>query len=268
MTGPDTRPGPSLEVLDTADQLAWTVTAKLLEVVVTAQRARGTASLLLTGGRVMKQVLTALSSEAGPREAIDWPHVDIWWGDERWVPSGTPGAEGRNDVEFDPVVAAVALDPARVHRMPGSQDFASPEEAAHAYATALAASAHERGEDGPVPHFDVALLGVGEDGHCASLFPGHPATGVTDASVVAVYDSPKPPRVRLSLTFPALDSAEQIWFVTAGDGKADAVKAALSGGSRPTEVPSSAPRGRAATRWLIDAAAASALPTGFSGPGS
>lgn len=268
MTGPTARPGPSLEISDSADQLAWAVTARLLEVVVTAQRERGTASLLLTGGRVMKQVLTALSSESGPREAIDWPHVDVWWGDERWVPSGTAGAEGRNDVEFDPVAAAVPLDPARVHRMPGSGDFGSPEEAARVYAEALAASARERGEDGPAPHFDVGLLGVGEDGHCASLFPGHPATGVTDQTVVAVYDSPKPPPVRLSLTFPALDAAEELWFVTAGDGKADAVLAALSGGSRPTEVPSSAARGRRGTRWLIDAAAASRLPVGFSGPGS
>ena len=254
-------PEPVLEVSPDADALARAVTARLLEVVVAAQAARGTASLVVTGGRVMKQVLTALAG-AGSDAGVAWDRVDVWWGDERWVESGSAD---RNDLEFAPVADAAPFDPARIHRMPALGDHPSAEAAAEAYAADLAASARERGEDGPVPHVDVALLGVGEDGHCASLFPGNPATGVTDRSVVAVHDSPKPPPDRLSLTFPTLDAAAEIWFVTAGEGKADAVAAALTGGSRPTEVPSSAPRGRTATRWLVDTAAAASLPADFPG---
>lgn len=267
MSAPGTPPAPELEVSESAEALAAAVTQRLVALVVAAQRARGSASLVITGGRVMKQVLTSLAS-AGSDTGIDWTAVDVWWGDERWVAAGTEGAEGRNDMEFAPVADAAPFDPARIHRMPAVGDFATVEDAADAYAEALAASALERGESGPVPQFDVALLGVGEDGHCASLFPGAPGTGVTDRSVIAVHDSPKPPPDRLSLTFPSLDASAEIWFVTAGDGKADAVAAALTGGVRPTEVPSSAPRGRHATRWLIDAAAATKLPDGFSVPGS
>lgn len=250
---------------ESAEALAAAVSERLIALVVAAQRARGSASLVVTGGRVMKQVLTSLAN-AGSDTGTDWSTVDVWWGDERWVPAGTEGAEGRNDMEFAPVADAAPFDPARIHRMPATGDFPTVEAAADAYAEALAASALDRGETGPVPQFDVAILGVGEDGHCASLFPGAPGTTVTDRSVIAVHDSPKPPPDRLSLTFPSLDAAAEIWFVTAGDGKADAVAAALTGGVRPTEVPSSAPRGRRATRWLIDEAAASRLPSDFVAP--
>src|SRR5436190_1205872 len=82
---------------------------------------------------------------------------------------------------------------------------------------------------GAVPDFDAVLLGVGPDAHCASLFPGHPGTRVLDTSVIAVRESPKPPPVRLSFTFPALDAAKEIWFVASGAGKAEAVARALSG---------------------------------------
>jgi 6-phosphogluconolactonase len=116
------------------------------------------------------------------------------------------------------------------------------------------------GAEPAVPAFDAVLLGVGPDGHCASLFPGHPGTRVTDTSVIAVHDSPKPPPVRLSLTFPALDAAKEIWFVASGDGKADAVARALSGEFDRTEVPSSGPRGRNRTLWLLDRDAAAKLP--------
>jgi 6-phosphogluconolactonase len=247
-----------VEVSDSPEALASAVTSRLVELVVAAQAARGTASLVVTGGRVMKQVLLALASGSGSdATGIDWSAVDVWWGDERWV---EPGSSDRNDLEFAPVAEAAPFDPARIHRMPAVGSYDTVEAAADAYAAELAASAAERGDAGPVPAFDVALLGVGEDGHCASLFPGHPGTQVTDRSVIAVHDSPKPPPDRLSLTFPPLDAAAEIWFVTAGDGKADAVAAALTGGARPTEVPSSAPRGRTATRWLVDRAAAAKLP--------
>jgi len=110
-----------------------------------------------------------------------------------------------------------------------------------------------------VPHFDVVLLGVGPDGHCASLFPEHPGVYETDAAVIAVRNSPKPPPTRLSLSFRGLDAANEIWFVASGTGKAEAVALAHSGAGR-IQVPSAGPRGRYRTLWLIDRDAASRLP--------
>ncbi len=134
--------------------------------------------------------------------------------------------------------------------------------AATAYAARLAAFATAGGD---VPSFDAVLLGVGPDGHCASLFPGHPGTRETAPSVIAVRESPKPPPTRTSLTFRALDAAREVWFVVAGEGKAEAVARALSGAPRE-EVPSAGPRGTERTLWLIDRAAAGQLPKGIYSP--
>ncbi|HVF21297.1 MAG TPA: 6-phosphogluconolactonase, partial [Mycobacteriales bacterium] len=115
---------------------------------------------------------------------------------------------------------------------------------------------------GPVPEFDVLLLGVGPDGHTASLFPGLP--GVYDErAVVAVRGAPKPPPTRLSLGFPALNAARDVWFVVTGADKAGAVALALGGGGR-VQVPAAGVRGRRRTLWLLDRAAAAQLPPSLS----
>ncbi len=110
---------------------------------------------------------------------------------------------------------------------------------------------------GDEPWFDVLMLGIGPDGHCASLFPGRPevdASGVT----VAVRDSPKPPPERVSLSMGTLQRARQVWFVAAGEGKADAVARSIGGGDVHA-TPSAGPRGSVETRWYVDEAAASRL---------
>jgi 6-phosphogluconolactonase len=155
----------------------------------------------------------------------------------------------------------LTLDPANVHRMPASDGAygADADAAAEAYASELSAAVPAGEADDDVPHFDVVMLGVGPDGHCASLFPEHPGVYELDASVIAVYNSPKPPPTRLSLTFRTLDAANEVWFIAAGTGKADAVMMALSGAGR-VQVPAAGPRGRYRTLWLIDRDAASHLP--------
>lgn len=256
--GPSGRPDPELLVAANTEALVDHVTDRLLAAITAAQRARQSASLLISGGRVMGQVLSMLASFR-PKDAIVWDAVDIWWADERWVPANS---SDRNDRELSPLLASVAVDPGRVHRMPASDGgFSTPEAAADSYAGELAASAAARRDPGPVPRFDVALLGVGEDGHCASLFPEAPGVHVTDLSVISVHGSPKPPPVRLTLTFPALAQAEQVWFVSAGAGKANAVALALSGTAGPVQVPAAGPRGRLRTLWLVDRAAAASLPS-------
>jgi 6-phosphogluconolactonase len=184
--------------------------------------------------------------------------VDVWWGDERFVPSAD---KDRNDLQArDALLDSVPVDPARVHPFPSADGPLGddPETAAERYAAELAAATRPEEDHGDVPRFDVLILGVGEEGHTASIFPEMPA-GYDDRSVVAVRGCPKPPPTRLSLTFRAIGAATEVWLVVAGAEKAPAVALALGGADR-IQVPAAGARGRARTLWLLDRAAASRLP--------
>jgi 6-phosphogluconolactonase len=247
---------PEVLVHHDADLLADAAAARLVTRVVDAQAAAGTASVVLTGGGIGTAVLSHLCDNPA-RDAIDWRHLDVWWGDERFLPTGNPE---RNDTgAHASLLDHVDVDPSRVHPMPGPDgpDGPDPEAAARRYAAMLAETA--RPEDhAPVPTFDVVILGVGPDGHIASLFPELPAV-YDERPVVAVRGSPKPPPIRLTLTLPSINNAREVWFVVAGSDKATAVRLALSGAG-PRQVPAAGARGRARTLWLLDAQAAADLP--------
>jgi 6-phosphogluconolactonase len=184
---------------------------------------------------------------------VDWSRVDVWWGDERFLPSGDPD---RNETQArEALLDTLPLDPARVHPMPASDgpDGPDPEAAAARYARELAAAA--RPGTAPLPHFDVLMLGVGEDGHVASVFPEHPAAYET-RPVSAVRGSPKPPPIRTTLTIPTINTAEEVWLVAAGQDKASAVGMAMARGG-PVQVPAAGVAGVERTQWLLDRAAAS-----------
>jgi 6-phosphogluconolactonase len=238
---PDPGAGADVVVLPTQELLAAAAAARLITAILDAQAVRGTASVVVTGGRVGTAVLRAVAASPA-RDAVDWTGVDVWWGDERWVAAGHPD---RNDQQaYDALLGAV---PARVHAFPAADGpYSSPEEAAEAYADELGN-----------PTFDVLMLGVGEEGHVASIFPDSPAARSTEA-VVAVHDCPKPPPTRLSLTFGAIAAADEVWLLAAGASKADAVAAALSGAD-PLDVPAAGARGTSRTRWLLDTEAAAKL---------
>ena len=248
-----------------AQLLAEAVAARLLTRLIDAQASRGTASVVLTGGRIADAVHRAVRGSAA-RDAVDWSRVDLWWGDERFLPSGHPD---RNETQVRAALLdALPLDPARVHPMPGSDgpDGDDPEAAAARYAAELAAAAGPGHET--VPHLDVIMLGVGEDGHVASLFPEHPAAhpdSFRDRTVIGVRGAPKPPPVRISLTPPVLDSADEVWLVAAGAGKAKAVGVALAGAG-PVQVPAAGVHGLESTLWLLDRDAAAELPARFRAP--
>jgi len=217
-----------------------------------AQAERGSASVVLTGGGIAAKMYAALR-EAPVRDAVDWARVHFWWGDERFVPADSPD---RNEKQArEALLDHIPVDPARVHAMPASDgpDGDDPEAAAERYAAELAAAA--RPGTARLPHFDVVLLGVGEDGHVASVFPEHPV-GYETRPVSAVRGSPKPPPVRTTLTLPAINTAEEVWLLAAGAGKADAVGMALAGGGGPVQVPASGVHGIERTFWLLDRAAA------------
>jgi 6-phosphogluconolactonase len=236
--------------------LAKAAAARLITVLVDSLAARGSASMVLTGGGIGTAVLTALG-DAPARDAIDWRRLDIWWGDERFLATGDP--ERNETGARSALLDRVDIDPARVHAMPGPDgpDRDDPAAAAARYASWLAAAA--RPEDhGAVPSFDVLMLGIGPEAHVASLFPGMPALH-DERTVVAVYDSPKPPPTRLSLTLPSIQAAREVWILASGAEKADAVANALSGAG-PDEYPAAGARGRQRTLFLLDRDAAAKVP--------
>ena len=239
-------------VLPDPELMAAAAAARLVTALVDAQAARGRAHWVLTGGTSGTALLSALAASPA-RAAVNWKAVDLWWGDERFLPAGHPD---RNETQAREVLLdGLDLDPDRVHPMAASDGpWGSDVDAAAAgYAADLATAA---GDGDGVPLFDVLLLGVGPDGHVASLFPGHPGFAVREGTSIAVRDSPKPPPTRISLTLPALASARQTWLLAAGEGKAEVVARAVAGDA---ELPSAAVRGRERTLWLLDAAAAGGL---------
>lgn len=248
----------SVVIHDDPDVLAAAVAARLITRLADAQADRGEASVALTGGRVGIAMLRSVATSPA-RDAVDWPALDVWWGDERFLPPGDPE---RNETQArDALLDHVAVDESRLHAMPasGGEEPASgaseAEAAAERYATTLA-EARSGAPSGA--SFDVVLLGVGPDGHVASLFPEHTALR-NERTIVAVHDAPKPPPTRLSMSLPTIGDADEVWLVVAGDDKASAVRSALRGAD-PLQIPAAGARGRRATRWLLDRAAASELP--------
>ncbi|MFJ6216564.1 6-phosphogluconolactonase [Streptomyces sp. NPDC092296] len=250
-------PAPQIVVHRDKELMAQAAAARLITRVVDVQAARGSASVVLTGGRNGNALLAAIAASPA-RDAVDWARLDLWWGDERFLPEGDGE---RNVVQArEALLDQVPLDPARVHAMPASDGPAGgdAEAAAEQYAAELAEAA--RPEDhAAVPSFDVLLLGLGPDTHVASLFPEHPGVRETERTVIGVHGSPKPPPTRISLTLPAIRAAREVWLLAAGEDKADAAALALSGPGE-FQAPASGAYGRSRTLWLLDRAAASALP--------
>lgn len=248
---------PAVVIHHDADVLAEAVAARLITRLADAQAARGRASVVLTGGRVGIATLAAVRRSPA-RSAVDWSALDVWWGDERFLP---PSDSERNDVQArEALLDHVPVGPARVHPMgaDAGEFTGDPERAAEAYAAELEAAAPANAD---VPEFDVLLLGVGPDGHVASLFPEFPSL-YDERAVVAVHGAPKPPPTRISLTLHTIQSAAEIWLVVAGDDKAPAVQMALSGAGA-TQIPAAGAVGRHGTTWLLDHAAAAKLPPGL-----
>jgi 6-phosphogluconolactonase len=245
---------PTIVVVHDADVLAELAAARLLTRLVDAQALRGRAHLVLTGGGVGIATLEAVRRSSA-RHAVDWRRVDVWWGDERFVPADDPERNERQAREA--LLDHLDLDPARVHPMGalGGPDGDDADAAAARYADELRAAAPP---DDEVPPFDVLLLGIGGEGHTASIFPESPAAH-DERIVFGVHGCPKPPPTRVSLGFAAIGAAREVWLLAAGEGKAGAVAMALSGAGR-VQIPAAGVRGTAATLWLLDEAAAAELP--------
>jgi len=244
---------PEVFVYASGDLLASAAAARTLTRLADGIAAQGHAHLVLTGGGIGTKVLAAIAA-APARDAVDWRLVDFWWGDERFEVTGDP--ERNETGARAALLDKLGVDQARVHAVPGPDgpDGDDPDAAAARYAAELAAAAG----NGAVPAFDVLMLGVGPEGHVASIFPESPAAYAT-GSVVAVRNSPKPPPTRVSLTFSAIQAAREVWVLASGAEKADAVAEALSGVSQD-KLPAAGARGRDRTLFLLDQEAAAKLP--------
>ncbi len=248
---------PQVVIHGDADLLAASAAARLVTTLVDAQSARGWASVVLTGGRTGNAVLEHLR-DSPARDAVDWSHTDLYWGDERFLPAGHPD---RNETQARAALLdALPIPAERVHPVePSDGRFGDdPDAAARAYAQLLA-HAGQAAAQGSVPVFDVFMLGVGEEGHTASVFPDSPAVHETELTVVAVRDCPKPPPTRVSLTLPAIRRSAQVWLMTTGSAKAGPVARAIAGASE-VDIPAAGARGQQRTLWLLDRSAAAELP--------
>lgn len=226
-----------------ADELAERAATRLLATLIELQRDGRVVQVCLTGGRIAHQVYARLGEQVAG-SALDPSRLELWWGDERFVPTGDP------ERNAGPTLALLAghfpLDPARTHPMPSADGVIDAGASAATYAKELGDT-----------RFDVCLLGMGPDGHVASIFPNHPSSEPTTQPVIGVSDAPKPPPERISLTIATLNESSQVWFLISGAEKSNALTRSLAG---DTSLPAGRVAGRDRTLWLVDQAAASELP--------
>jgi 6-phosphogluconolactonase len=211
-----------------------------------AARDRRAFTLAVSGGSVATTFFPGWAADP----IVDWATTDLFWADERAVAPTAPDSNYglARSLWLDPAHAPAA----RVHRMPA--DEPDLDGAARDYAAALARVV------GPAGAIDLVLLGIGPDGHVASLFPEHALLTETRRAVAAVTDSPKPPPRRMTLTLPVLTAARTVVIGAFGAGKADVVRAAVEDPSSPLPAAIVA-RGARRAVWLLDPGAASHLTT-------
>lgn len=239
-----------LKVLADPAEVAGAVADRFLQRIAAAQGRGEEPHVALTGGTIAEAVHAEIARRAAGHD-VDWSRVVFWWGDERYVAPDSADRNARDArAAFLDVVGAT-----QVHEVPSTADAPDVAAAATAYGDDLRATGG--GE------FDLVMLGMGPDGHVASLFPGFPQLAA-DGIAVPVTGSPKPPPERVSLTFPALNRTRAVWFLVTGDAKAEAVQRALADTGSVEQTPargiSPAPRdGAGETTWFLDLAAATLL---------
>lgn len=233
--------------------MAKSVAARFIHKLAWLLTQQETASVVLTGGSMGGAVLAAVW-ESPERSSVDWDRIRFWWGDERWLPKGDPE---RNETQArDALLDHLGIDEAHIHAFAASDEGLQLDDAAQAYAADLAANA---APGAVLPRFDITFLGVGPDGHIASLFPDRGGIREKELTVIAVRNSPKPPPERLSLTLPVINSSDRVWLVLAGADKASALGLALAGASQ-NEVPAAGASGVRRTDYHVDSEATAEVP--------
>ena len=246
-----------VQVVEGPGELAEAAARAAVADLEAAVEAHGTATWVLAGGGTPVAAYRRLAAH-DLRGGVEWDRVRVAMGDERCVPVDDPESNWGQ-------AAAALLDqpngwpldhvPVPLHHLLRPPGELGAEAAAGAYQAALATLPTAAGG---TPRLEVVWLGVGEDGHCLSLFPGHPEVEVTDRLVVPVRHSPKPPPDRLSLTLAALAGTERLLVLAAGPAKADPVARARAGDDRLplTRAVAAVRAAGGSVTWLLDRAAA------------
>src|SRR5215216_7300314 len=239
---------PDIRIFKDFEELSWDAARLFVERAAHAIAERGHFLVALNGGNTPERFFQLLASDF--RENVDWSKTHIFWGDERCVPASDPGSSYGQ--ARDLFLRRVPIKESNIHRIKGELAAA---DAAQDYDLTLKEFASHPMD---FPRFDLVYLGIGEDGHTASLFPGTPALNVADRWTVEnpVY---KLDSVRLTLTVPVLNAAKKIIFLVAGEGKARALKEILGGDADPHEYPAKLIRPKGRTVWMVDRAAAQLL---------
>jgi 6-phosphogluconolactonase len=206
---------PKVHIYPGRDELSIGLAEHVAQLAAAACAERGRFSVALSGGSLMEIIAPALGS-APLRGSIDWPSWHVFWADERWVPWSSPESNYR--LAEDRLLSRVPIPREQIY---GTDDSSDPAATALGYSAVLARVFKLR--HGQMPRFDLILLGIGEDGHTASLFPGHPVLAETEAWVMPVLNAPKPPPTRITMTLPLINKARNVFFVATGRGKAEIV---------------------------------------------
>jgi 6-phosphogluconolactonase len=254
MTAPNDTVGAAavVRVVPDADALTQAAEALVGDAVLHAVERRGRCAIVLAGGGTPRALYERLAAYDAAR--LPWNLVDVWFGDERCVPPDD--AASNYGMAREALLSRVPIPPENVHRIRGELGSAA---AAEAYEAELRGTygavtpAHAAGGAGE--GFDLVLLGIGTEGHTASLFPDHPALDVTDRWTTPVDPAPptaKPLVPRVTLTLPALTGAAEVLFLATGAEKKPIVDAVRAGDSA---LPAARVRGRERTMWIVDSAA-------------
>lgn len=255
-------------VYDTEETLVQTVGARLLLRICDLLTAKDRVDIALTGGTDGIQVLVE-ANNSPLANVIDFSRVHFWWGDERFVPADNSdrNALQAREAWLNNLVASGKLPEDNIHEMPAekrtSEEVAASNDANDEAVLSAAARQYQaelERELGPDGHLDIALFGVGPDGHFASLFPGHKQVYVTDPYMkcLGVAHSPKLPPLRVTLSVPFIRETDFVWVFASGERKSEAIGRAMYEMNNH-HVPSSFAMGKEETLWMVDKAAASNL---------
>lgn len=247
--------GANIQILPHPEGVADAAAASFVELARTTARARGRFTVALAGGGTPRPLYERLARAY--RDGVPWERVHVFWSDERYVPA--EDSESNYRMARETLLDHVPIPRTNLHPFPTG--LPTPDAAAYAYENLLRAFFGT-----PWPGFDLVLLGLGEDGHVGSLFPGSPALRERNRAVVSV-EGPKPPRQRLTLTLPAINHSALVHFIVTGAGKAEAVRRALEG---PRDLSASVAQGVhpvEGVRWWLDRAATRLLRRAHGGAG-
>jgi 6-phosphogluconolactonase len=239
----------SIVVFSDTEKLTYAAADYIVKIAQESVASHGRFTFALSGGTTPRKLYGLLATEPY-RSQIDWQKVEIFWSDERCVPPDD--AESNYHLAEEVMFSKLTLSPNQIHRMPA--DEADRDAASEKYSQEM-----QRVFGESLPHFDLIQLGMGPEGHTASLFP-HQASLRENQRLVMSVTVPKPPPPRLTFTPPVLNAARHVLFLVTGKEKDDAVQAVLKGDYQPDEYPAQIVQPtQGEVTWMLDTAAAANL---------